>query len=262
MNDEPFELATRDLERAIAEDQLQLFYQPQVTADGQGVSAVEALVRWRHPEAGWVPPCVIIPYAERTGLIETLGLWVLKRACRDAHLWPDVTVSVNVSPTQFRNPDFARRVTDCLDACGLQPGRIELEITEGAVFADAARAEVAMRQLRDAGIALALDDFGTGYSSLSYLRSLPWDKVKIDKSFVDNVGFITSAAIVHATVALARAIGLKVTAEGVETPEQQKFLKLAGCHYLQGYLFSRPIPARDFTQLLAAWRSYPKRASG
>ena len=171
-------------------------------------------------------------------------------------------MSVNVSPTQFRNADFARRVTECLDAFDVPPSSVELEITEGAVFADPARAEAAMNQFREAGIKLALDDFGTGYSSLSYLRCLPWDKVKIDKSFVDDLGFMTSAAIVHATVALARAIGLKITAEGVETTEQQKFLKLAGCHYLQGYLFSKPVTSRAFSELLAARSPYPRFASG
>ena len=259
MND-PFHSALPDLEEAIATDQLQLFYQPQVTADGRRVGAVEALARWRHAEVGWIPPSVFVAYAERTGLIEALGGWCLRRACREALLWPEVTVSVNVSPIQFRNENFVNQVLGCLEQYEMPGSRIELEITEGAVFDDLVRAENTMLQFQNAGVRLALDDFGTGYSSLSYLKLLPWDKVKIDKSFVDDVGHMKSAAIIHATVALARAIGLKITAEGVETVEQQKFLKLAGCHYLQGYLLSRPVPAREFFELLTFWNSYPMLA--
>ena len=242
-----------DLCAAISADELDLFYQPQVTADGQRIVAVEALVRWKHSRAGWIAPSVFIPYAESQGLIDALGLWTLQRACRDAHLWPGISVSVNVSPLQFRDPDLVQKVVNCIAASDLEPGRIELEVTEGAVFDDPEHAERTMRDFHDAGLRLALDDFGVGYSSLSYLRRMPWDKMKIDKSFVDDIGHITSAAIVHATVALARAIGLKVTAEGVETREQHRFLKLAGCHFLQGYRFSRPISSADFSELLQKW---------
>lgn len=147
-----FDDALRDLGDAIATDQLQLFYQPQVTADGRGIAAVEALARWSHPKAGWIPPSTFIPYAERAGLIESLGLWALRRACLDAHLWPRVTVSVNVSPVQFRNRELVRQVMDCLKRYNTPATWIELEITEGAVFEDPAYAENVMIQFREAGI--------------------------------------------------------------------------------------------------------------
>lgn len=252
----------KDLTAALATDRLEMHYQPQVTSDGSSIAGVESLVRWRHPKAGWIPPWKLVAYAEAEGLIEALGEWSLRRACEDARRWPGLSVAINVSPLQFRNPNLVRNITGAAGSLGIGPERLELEITETSVFDDPERSEATMRQLRECGFRLALDDFGVGYSSLSYLRRMPWDKVKIDKSFVDDIAFATSAAIVHAVVALARAIGLKVTAEGVETREQHRFLRVAGCHYLQGYRFSRPLPADQLTELLDSWSSRIARLGG
>ena len=155
---------------------------------------------------------------------------------------------LNVSPLQFREPDVVNMVRTVADAAGMPLDRIELEVTEGAYFDDVERAQVELKRLRALGVQIALDDFGTGYASLTYLRKLPFTKVKIDKSFVDDCQSVGAAAIIHAVVAMSRALGLKVTAEGVETEEQQRFLRAAGCHYLQGYLFSRPVPAHEITR--------------
>jgi EAL domain-containing protein (putative c-di-GMP-specific phosphodiesterase class I) len=240
------------IQHGLSAGQFSVVYQPQVDATTTRVAAVEALVRWCHPEKGMIPPDVFIKQAERDGDIEVLGRWVLETACRDAAAWSGIRVAVNASPLQFQAPDFVAHVKDTLNVTGLSAGRLELEITEGIFFADAKAAEQQMDELRCHGIRLALDDFGTGFSSLSYLRQMPFDKVKIDKSFVQDIDRMESAAIIHAIVALARAIGLKVTAEGVETAEQHRFLKICGCHFLQGYLFSKPIPAEQITSLLMA----------
>ncbi|MBX9741453.1 MAG: EAL domain-containing protein [Beijerinckiaceae bacterium] len=238
-----------DLAAAIRNNDLFLLYQPQVTADGRNLVAAEALVRWRDPERGIVPPDQFVQLAERNGLIDQLGSWVLEHACREAASWTGVTVAVNVSPLQFRRPDFVAFVTHTVREAGLDFRRLEIEITESAYFDDPDRAEEALRELRALGIRIALDDFGTGYSSLSYMRRLPLDKIKIDKSFITEIGHVDGAAIVQAVVALARALGLKVTAEGVETVEQQRFLRACGCHFLQGYLFSKPVPAIDLVNI-------------
>ncbi len=238
-----------ELEAAIPAGELVLLYQPQMTADGKTLAAVEALTRWEHPDHGLLGPENFIMLADRTGLIEPLGDWALRQACRDARRWPGLGIGVNVSPLQFRRPHFVDEVAAAIRAAGIPFDQVELEIVETAFFDDPDRAESSLRALRAFGVRIALDDFGTGYSSLSYLRRLPLDKLKVDKSFVDDIGSARSAAIVHALVALARAIGLKITAEGVETPEQQKFLRAAGCHYLQGFLFSRPVPAAEIDLL-------------
>ena len=242
--------ALHDLGAALACGALSVLYQPQVTADGRSMAAVEALVRWCHPKAGWISPSDFVAYAEKTGLIHELGEFVLCRTCHDARNWPSLSVAVNVSPLQFGDPDFTVTVDQAIARSGLAAKRLELEITEGAIFSDPESASRLMHQLRERGVKLALDDFGTGYASLSYLRLLPWDKVKIDKSFIDDVTSVTSAAIVHSIVALARAIGLKITAEGVETEDQQRFLRLAGCHFLQGYRFSQPVEANVIGEMI------------
>lgn len=243
-------ITTEDLKEAILKDRLLLHYQPQFTPDGAGIQCVEALVRWQDPERGLIPPRLFIPLAEKTGLVAELGSWVLRRACRDGIAWPGISVAVNVSPLQFRDPGFVDFVRATADSAGLPFSRLEIEITEGAYFDDIERAQNELRRLRALGISLALDDFGTGYASLTYLRRLPFTKIKIDKSFVDECQTVGSAAIIHAVIALSRALGLKVTAEGVETPEQQRFLRAAGCHYLQGFLFSKPVPAAQIAPLL------------
>jgi diguanylate cyclase (GGDEF)-like protein len=233
-----------ELRSAIETDQLVLHYQPIVTADGEKTVGVEALVRWLHPTRGIIAPDEFISVAEERGLITALGDWVLRRACLDSRLWPDLTVAVNVSPVQFRHRGFVTTVARILAETGMDPSRLELELTEGVVVDDAEKAEAAMKELRAMGVRLALDDFGVGYSSLIYLRRFAFDKIKIDRSFLESMEATgESAILVHSIVHLGRALGLIVTAEGVELESQRRFLQAVGCHQLQGYLFSKPCPA-------------------
>ena len=229
-----------------------VLYQPQMFADGSRMAAVEALVRWNSPTRGPVGPIDFISIAERDGVIRELGAFVLRQACQDALNWPGMLVSVNVSGNQLDDPEFASFVEATVREIGLPFSQLELEIVESAMIANFDKIDEVLGRLRALGIKIALDDFGTGFSSLTYLRKLPLDKIKIDKSFVDDVGSISSASIVQAVVAMARAIGLKVTAEGVETETQHKFLRICGCHYLQGYLFSRPVSALAISQMLSS----------
>ena len=237
---------------ALERDELFLAYQPQMSPDGSSMAGVEALVRWHHPVRGSLGPTDFLTSIEAHGLSDELGTWVLKRACQDAIRWPGLTLSVNISPTQFQRARFVERLVECVRETGFPLTRLELEIVETAFFEDPASAEAQLRHLRSFGIGLALDDFGIGYSSLSYLRRMPFTKLKIDKSFIEDVTMMHSAAIVHAVIALGRALGLKVTAEGVETVQQQKFLRIAGCHYLQGYLFSKPVPPAEIDAMIAS----------
>ena len=242
-----------ELRLAIEQDQLVLHYQPLVSADGQRIVGLEALVRWPHPTRGMISPADFIPIAEERGLVIPLGDWVLRRACRDGCRWPGLRIAVNVSAIQFRHRDFVGNVTAALKDTGFEASRLELELTEGVVVADADAAEEAMVELRALGIHLALDDFGTGYSSLIYLRRFAFDKIKIDRSFLESMEVTgESAILVHSIVHLGRALGLVVTAEGVETAEQHRFLQALGCHQLQGFLFSRPVPADNIDRMLAA----------
>jgi diguanylate cyclase len=235
-----------ELRIAIEDDALVLHYQPQVSPDGKTVLGVEALVRWPHPTRGLIPPIQFISIAEERGLIVPLGEWVLRRACIDGLRWPNVTMAVNVSPIQFRHKEFVKNVKRILSETGFPPSRLEIELTEGVVVEDADAAEWAMMELKALGVHLALDDFGTGYSSLIYLRRFAFDKIKIDRSFLESMEATgESAILVHSIVHLGRALGLTVTAEGVETEEQHRFLQAVGCHELQGYLFSRPVPAHE-----------------
>jgi EAL domain-containing protein (putative c-di-GMP-specific phosphodiesterase class I) len=240
---------------ALERDELSLVYQPQMLPDGQAMAGVESLVRWQHAVRGALPPADFLSAFEAHGLCDELGTWVVRRACQEGLRWPELMLSVNVSPTQFQKARFVERLIETVGDTGFPLSRLELEIVETAFFEDPGSAQAQLRQLRSFGIGLALDDFGTGYSSLSYLRRMPFTKLKIDKSFIADVMTLESAAIVHAVIALARAIGLKVTAEGVETKEQQQFLRLAGCHYLQGYLFSKPVPPAEIDAMLAAPQS-------
>ncbi|TVR09871.1 MAG: EAL domain-containing protein [Salinarimonadaceae bacterium] len=240
-----------DLRRAIADDELTIYYQPIYSAAGDRVVCLEALVRWPHPTKGLIAPDSFIPLAEQSGLVIPLGEWVLRRVCRDGMRWPGVRLAVNVSPIQFRQRDFVDSVLAVLDEVGFDPSRLELELTEGVVVEDADAAEAAMHRLRDNGFHLALDDFGTGYSSLIYLRRFAFDKIKIDRSFLESLeGVGESAILVHSIVHLGRALGMTVTAEGVETKEQHRFLQALGCHELQGFLFSRPVPPEEIDVLL------------
>jgi diguanylate cyclase (GGDEF)-like protein len=245
-------LVEQDLREAIERDHLRLFYQPIVNASGEKVVAVEALARWPHPTRGLISPADFIPIAEHSGLIIELGARVLRRACLDGKAWPGVSVAVNVSPLQFRQLDFVSVVERILSETGFDPKRLELEITESTLLGNVDSAEHAMRRLKALGVQLALDDFGTGYSSLLYLRRFPFDKLKIDRSFVLSIEKAAdAAAIVHAIVGLGRGLGMKVTAEGVETAEQHLFLRAAGVHCMQGFRFGKPTRPDEVANRLA-----------
>jgi predicted signal transduction protein with EAL and GGDEF domain len=246
----------RDLRAALkASDQLKVHYQPLYDAKTGGITGVEALVRWNHPRDGMKSPAVFIPVAEESGLIEPLGAWVLEEACRAAVNWPVPKVAVNVSAVQLRNPRFAKQVLDTIRRVGLEPERLELEITETALINSAEECQPNIRTLRAVGVQIALDDFGTGYSSLSHLRQFEVDRVKIDRSFVNGIDRSEdSGAIIQAIVDLAQATGLKITAEGVETEEQGTFLAGIGCDEVQGFLWSRPMPMAQVDKLLGTER--------
>ena len=236
-----------DLRSALqSDDQLQVHYQPQMDAETREIAGVEALLRWHHPERGMVSPELFIPVAEETGLIAQLGERVLRDACSFAREWPELSVSVNLSPVQLRDENFVPLVEDGLRKAGVSPDQIEFEVTEGVLLDENQTAREALKQLRANGFRVALDDFGTGYSSLSYLRQFQVDRIKIDKCFVQSLGKALDAeAIVTAVITLGHAMGLQVTAEGVETEEQSEFLRRAGCNELQGYLFSKAVPADE-----------------
>ncbi len=241
-----------DLRHAIENDQLRVLYQPMVSASGERLVGVEGLARWRHPERGDIEPSQFIPIAEHSGLIVDLGERVLRRACIDGKAWPGVTVAVNVSPLQFRRADFVDSVERILNETEFDAARLELELTESTLLGNVETAEVSMHRLKALGVQLALDDFGTGYSSLAYLRRFPFDKLKIDRSFVRSIERAPdAAAIVHAIVSLGRGLGMKVTAEGVETAEQQLFLRAAGVHSMQGYRFGKAVSAANVSVRLA-----------
>jgi diguanylate cyclase (GGDEF)-like protein len=246
-----------ELRQAINDGSLEAYYQPVVTLDHDKVSCCEALLRWRHPERGMISPAEFIPIAEETGLINQLGHWVLHTACAEAANWPDdIRVAVNVSPVQFKSQTLALNVAAALAASGLAASRLELEITEAVLIRDDEVALEVLHQLRALGVRIALDDFGTGYSSLSYLQRFPFDKIKIDRSFVrDITSAVASSSIVEAVVNIAAASHMTTTAEGVETEQQKELLRALGCTEMQGYLFSPAIPAVEIRQLLRAHRS-------
>jgi diguanylate cyclase (GGDEF)-like protein len=250
-------LVENDLRATIEKGELRVAYQPIVNNSGETVVGVEALCRWTHPERGEIPPSEFIPIAEHSGLIIALGEWVLRQACLDGKAWPDITISVNVSPLQFRRADFVDVVERILHETDFDATRLELEVTESTLLGNVDTAELAMFRLKALGVRLALDDFGTGYSSLLYLRRFPFDKLKIDRSFVHSIERAAdAAAIVHAVVSLGRGLGMRVTAEGVETAEQQLFLRAAGVHMMQGYRFGRPGTAADINMRLSVPSSF------
>ncbi len=233
-----------DMREALANDQLELHYQPVVRTSDNMVVGLEALMRWEHPERGYVSPGVFIPAAEESNLINQLGEWALRRACRDALQWPDsVRVAVNVSALQFTNPAFPEVVTNALDESGLDPTRLELELTESVFMGDSDTTEETFKTLKSLGVRLALDDFGTGYSSLSYLRSAPFDKIKVDKSFVDSCTQKdqNSAKIIAAIIGLANALGMDTTVEGVEAFDQLELVCAKGACYIQGWIYSKAL---------------------
>ncbi|MRR08994.1 GGDEF domain-containing protein, partial [bacterium] len=253
----------RDLRVALARGEFVLHYQPQVASGDDRPVAVEALVRWQHPERGLVPPLKFIPIAEETGLIEPLGAWVLDEACRQLAAWraegiADLRMAVNLSAQQLRSPDLVSLVHDTLVRYDFGQGELELEITESVAMADPERAIEQLRALRALGVQLSIDDFGTGYSSLSYLKRLPIQALKLDREFVRDIeSDDNDAAICAATLALARVLGFKVVAEGVETEAQRYFLSTVHhCDYLQGFGIARPMPGAD----LPAWLAGRNRA--
>ncbi len=232
-------------------DELFVAYQPKLDASGARIVGVEALVRWRHPIRGELAPDAFIPVAEDCGLIDLIGNWVLGEACRVALDWPELSIAVNISPVQFRTPGVAQSISSIVREAGVDPRRIELEVTESILVEDDELVKTALHELRAEGFRIALDDFGTGYSSLSYLKKFKVDRIKIDKSFVKRLGQDSEAiAIVQAVIALGHAMALSVTAEGVETEEQGCLLQVAGCDELQGFLFSRALLESELPALL------------
>jgi diguanylate cyclase (GGDEF)-like protein/PAS domain S-box-containing protein len=242
-----------DLRSAIERRQLVLHYQPQGLITGE-ITGFEALVRWPHPTRGLVSPGTFIPLAEQTGLIVPIGEWVLREACREAASWPRaLQISVNLSPVQFRHSDLPGLVHSILLDTGLAPNRLELEITESVLIDDFSRAVSVLRRLKSLGTRIAMDDFGTGYSSLSYLQAFPFDKIKIDQSFISDVERnMQSAAIVRAVISLGRSLGLPVLAEGVETKEQLSFLWDESCDEMQGYLLGHPKPMEHYAHVVGS----------
>jgi len=246
-----------DLLKAIQNEEIRAAYQPIVNAAGDTIVGVEALARWTHAVHGEIPPSRFIPIAEHSGLIVELGEYMLRRACSEARDWPKLTVAVNVSPLQFRRSDFVDVIERILAETKFDANRLELELTESTLLGNLETAELSMLRLKAIGVRFALDDFGTGYSSLLYLRRFPFDKLKIDSSFVRSIEKAPdAAAIVHAVVSLGRGLGMKVTAEGVETAEQHLFLRAAGVHSMQGYRFGRPGAPEEIDKRLASPDDY------
>jgi diguanylate cyclase (GGDEF)-like protein/PAS domain S-box-containing protein len=241
-----------DLRKAYANGEFELFYQPLINLAENRISGFEALLRWRHPKRGMVSPGEFVPLAEEIGLIVPLGEWVLRQACTEAARWPDdLHVAVNLSPVQFRNKSVVQAVMTALAYSRLEPRRLELEITESVLLADTEANLATLHKLREIGVRISMDDFGTGYSSLSYLRSFPFDKIKIDRSFVNDLTRRPDCmAIIHAVVGLGESLGISTTAEGVETREQLERLRAEGCTEAQGFLFSAPCPASEIGRLI------------
>ena len=245
-----------DMRQALARREFQLHYQPQLQLEGDRLVGCEALIRWQHPVRGMVSPLDFIPLAEEIGLIVPIGEWVMRQACRDAAGWPaPLSVAVNVSPAQFKSERLVEMVMSALAASGLPATRLEVEITEGVLLHESERTLQTLHRLRELGVRVSMDDFGTGYSSLSYLRSFPFDKIKIDRSFVSDLtgaGKGDGEAIIRAIAGLGRSLGMTTVAEGVETADQLERIRAEGCTDVQGYLISRPIPAAEVLAFIAA----------
>ncbi len=250
-----------DLRDALNKQQLEVFYQPQFDLAHGGVRGFEALLRWRHPRRGMIPPSQFIGVAEDVHLIGPIGEWVLRRACADATAWPDhVRIAVNLSPMQVHTEDIVATVAGALGAAGLPARRLELEITESALLQHNEQVLATLHRLRALGVRIALDDFGTGYSSLSYLRSFPFDKIKVDQSFVREIRSRPDClAIVQSITGLARQLGMTTTAEGVETVEQLEAVREAGCTEVQGFLLGRPMPCGAIPDVVAEAGRVPDR---
>jgi diguanylate cyclase len=252
----------QDIALALEKDELQLYFQPQALTTGE-IFGFEVLVRWQHPVRGMVSPGLFIPLAEETGEIQAIDEWVLREACREAASWPNpLSIAVNLSPVDFRRGDVVSMILGVLLETGLNPKRLEIEITEGVLIEDFDRAISILRKIKNLGVQIAMDDFGTGYSSLSYLQAFPFDKIKIDQSFIATIGKnFEAAAIIHAILGLGRALSLPVIAEGVETEEQLAFLAKEGCNEVQGYLIGRPQPLAHYRQIVAKFVEAPEMAA-
>jgi diguanylate cyclase (GGDEF)-like protein/PAS domain S-box-containing protein len=252
-----------DLRRALAGGEFELHYQPLVDVSADRISGFESLLRWRHPEKGMIPPAEFIPVAEDIGLITPLGEWVLREACNEAVKWPaEIKVAVNLSPVQFHSRNLVQVVISALAQSGLSPKRLELEITESIFLAESEANLAILHQLRELGVRISMDDFGTGYSSLSYLRSFPFDKIKIDRSFVKDLAERPDCvAIVRAISGLGRSLNITTTAEGVETIDQFDWLRAEGCSEVQGFLFSAARPAAEVGALLARFGERASQAA-
>jgi EAL domain-containing protein (putative c-di-GMP-specific phosphodiesterase class I) len=249
----------RELGRALAARDFDVHYQPIVTAEGNAIVGLEALLRWNHPTQGAIPPARFIPIAEQAGMMDQLGEFVLRRALSDAMRWPSFYVAVNLSPMQVRDRKFVDLVAAILAETRIPPGRLVLEVTEGVLIDNPEAAKSRLDDLRALGLKLALDDFGSGYSSLTYLQRLPFDKLKVDRGFVAALDHSANAGvIIQAIIALGRALNLSILVEGIETEEQRALVRLAGCDEMQGYLFARPAPREEIDRMLAganAWRA-------
>jgi diguanylate cyclase (GGDEF)-like protein len=251
------------LRLALERQELVLHFQPQIDLGSGMIVGAEALVRWNRPGEGLLPPGQFIPFAEERGLILPIGDWVIAQAARQVRAWDriqadPITVAVNISASQFRHPELTRKIADEIHATGIEPSRLELELTESIAVRDKEMTATTVRELRRLGVRLSLDDFGTGYSSLSYLDQFPLDKIKIDQSFIHKMtGEPQSARVVCAIVALAKSFGLKVIAEGVETREQLAALRAHHCDEIQGYLASPPLPPDEFLRFVREWKGLP-----
>jgi EAL domain-containing protein (putative c-di-GMP-specific phosphodiesterase class I) len=222
---------------------------------GQRLNGVEALLRWRHPQRGLIPPETFIPIAEATGLVIAIGEWTLRTACEQVKAWPGLHVAVNLSPVQFKHRDLVNTVTQVLQETGLEPRLLELEITESVLLYDTKAALEILNTLKKIGVRIAMDDFGTGYSSLAYLNSFPFDKIKIDKSFIADLNRTSkSNAIVKSVISLGRSLDIVITAEGVESGEQLKFLTDEGCKQIQGFYFGKAMSADELTRVRQSWQ--------
>jgi len=252
-----------DLRRAFANGEFELHYQPLVDIAADKISGFESLLRWRHPDKGMISPAEFIPVAEEIGLITAIGEWVLREACNEAEKWPEeVKVAVNLSPMQFRSRNLVQVVISALANSGLSPKRLELEITESLFLAETQANLAILHQLRELGVSISMDDFGTGYSSLSYLRSFPFDKIKIDRSFVKDLAErLDCVAIVRAISGLGRSLNITTTAEGVETTDQLDWLRAEGCNEVQGFLFSAARPAAEVEKLLFRFGARASKAA-
>jgi EAL domain-containing protein (putative c-di-GMP-specific phosphodiesterase class I) len=244
-------LSASELVEALARRELHVVYQPQFGGADGGVVGVEALLRWQHRLRGLLGPMAFLGLAEAHGLMPKITEFVLERACRDAHAWPKISLAVNVSPSEFNNGGIVSCVEQVLARTAFPASRLVIEIVESSAFGDLAAAGEQLAQLRALGIRAALDDFGIGHSSLLLLQRLSFDIVKIDKALIDAASSPRACTILRRIINLAHELGMKVTAEGVETEEQRQFLAAAGCDYLQGYLFSKPIEAEEITGMLA-----------